>query len=156
MMEEVRKHIGSMVKKCLGIFILLVGVLLYVLGGVTSWPSLAIAGQIIVAFGVYIGLVQVLHIKLNPKVAMALNFFWPGLGFAYCRRWYFYLGGAVLFFATMFPEFSWFIILGIIEKAITKSSALTRDMVISALFLDSLLAVSAYFAAKYVKKSEWS
>ncbi|MCK4482300.1 hypothetical protein KAU55_03675 [Candidatus Bathyarchaeota archaeon] len=99
------------------------------------------------------GTMKLLSTKINPNIAMALNFFLPGLGFVYCRRVYFYLIGAILFVATMGP-LSWFTIPNIIGTAITNLSALSLQKVILALLLNSLLGVLAYFAAEYVKKSE--
>ena len=154
-MEKVRKYMVLVARKYLAVFIFLVGVLVYSLGTVVSWHGLAVAGLVLSSFGIVVGIGWVLSLELNPLVAMGLNFFVPGLGFVHCRRWYFYLVGAVLFIASLTPQFPFLTIPGIVATVITsRISALTLQTVVLALCLNSLLAVLAYFAAKYVEKSE--
>lgn len=153
-MRKVRKYMVLVARKYLAVFIFLVGVPVYSLGAVVSWHGLAVAGLVLSSFGIFVGIGRVLSLELNPLVAMGLNFFVPGLGFVHCRRWYFYLVGAVLFIASLSPQFPFLTIPGIVATAIANLSALTLQTVFLALCLNSLLAVLAYFAAKYVKKSE--
>ena len=145
---KMRKYIS----KYLGIFILLVGVLLYKLGNIASSHGLAVTGLLLSSLGFFVAIVEVLQMKLNhPEVAMVLNFFIPGLGFMYSRRWYFSLGGAVLFMASLHPQFPLFPILKIIAIAITNPSVLTLTEIILALCWGSLLAALAYFATKHAE-----
>lgn len=155
-MGKVRKNLVLIIRKYLVVFIFLVGVLLYNLSAFMFWHGLAVAGLVLSAVGIWVGIMQLLYLELNPLVAMGLNFFLPGLGFMHCRRWYFYLIGVVLFLASLGSPFSSFTIPWIIGAAITPRylSVLTPQKVILVLCLNSLLAVLAYFAAKYVEKSE--
>lgn len=90
----------------------------------------------------------------NPKIAVALNFLLPGLGFIYCQKSYLILGGLVLSFAFVTPQLSRFTVPSIIIIAITNLSTLTLQQVFLGIFLSSLFAILGYFPAKWVKKSK--
>lgn len=145
---NVRKYVKSMLTKYLGVFIILIGVLVYNLGSIIVWYGLAIAGLLLFALGFYVGIGQLLSIEFNPKVATVLNFFLPGLGFAYCREWYFVLGGGALFIATLHPRFPCYTILSIIASAITNPSLLTLQQIISATSFTSAVLILTYFSVK--------
>lgn len=145
---NVRKYVKSMLTKYLGVFIILIGVLVYNLGSIIVWHGLAIAGLLLSALGFYVGIGQLLNTEFTLKVAMVLNFFLPGLGFAYCREWYFVLGGGALFIATLHPQFPCSTIPSAIGLAIINPSILTLQQIISGICFTSAVLILTYFSAK--------
>lgn len=132
------------------VIITIIGFCCVLLGSVT-WASLAVTGLILLAVGFTGGIMKLLSTRGNPKVvAMALNFFLPGLGFVYCERIVFYVTGAILFIGIHGPPLSQFTIPSIIATVITNLSALDLHNVVLSLLLNSVWAVLAYFfAAKF-------
>jgi len=145
---NVRKYVKSVLTRYLGAFIILIGVLVYSLGSIIVWHGLAIAGLLLSAFGSLVGIGQLLSTEFNPKVAMVLNFLFPGLGFVYLRKWYFVLGGGALFIASLDPRFPCYTTLSIILLTITNPSILTLQQIISGICFTSVLLILTYFSAK--------
>jgi hypothetical protein len=146
MIEKKKKKATMKEALRIGSFMLLtlVGVLLY-------WVVSPVWGISLIALGFFTTILEILVTELNPKIAMAMNFFLPGLGFIHCQKRCLILGGLVLCLAFMTPQLSGFTVPSIIITAITKLSTLTLQQVFLGIFSSSLFAVLGYFSAKRAK-----